>query len=99
MLPRRRVRTIGGLEAIVNERARPGYIDWLPLEHCFQIQSKALSLYDVKGQTVFPAYASDGSVATSMLMYLVISLQFCFVQPVQQAYLSAVNIPSKYFGH
>ena len=99
MLPKRRVRTIGGLEAIVNERARPGYIDWIPLEHCFSIQSKALSLYDVKGQTVFPAYAQDGSVATSMLMYLVIMLQFCFVQPVQQAYLSAVNIPAKYFGH
>ena len=98
MLPRRRVRTIGGLESIVNERARPGYIDWIPLEHCFQIQSKALSLYDVNGQTVFPAYAGDGSVATSMLMYLVIMLQFCFVQPVQQAYLSAVNIPAKYFG-
>lgn len=99
MLPRKRVRTIGGLEAIVNERARPGYIDWLPLEHCFQIQSKALSLYDVKGQTVFPAYAADGSVDTSMLMYLVIMLQFCFVQPVKQAFLSSVNIPAKYFGH
>ena len=98
MLPKKRVRTIGGLEAIVNERARPGYIDWLPLEHCFSIQSKALSLYDVKGQTVFPAYAADGSVATSMLMYLVIMIQFVFSQPVQQAYLSSVSIPAKYFG-
>ena len=99
MLKRRRPRTIAGREVVVNERARPGYIDWLPIDHMFQVQSKALSLYDVKGQVTFPAYASDGSVATSMLMYLVIMLQFADVQPQLGAYLSGVNIPKNYFGH
>lgn len=98
MLKRRQVKTIGGREAIVNERARPGYIDWLALAHWFQVQSKALSLYDVKGQVVFPAYGGTGQIAASMMMYMVVMLQFCSVQPRLNAYLSAVNIPSKYFG-
>lgn len=97
-LKKRRPRTIAGREVIVNERARPGYIDWLALAHWFQVQSKALSLYDVKGQVVFPTYGSSGGVATSMLMYLVILLQFASVQPRLNAYLSGVNIPKYYFG-
>lgn len=98
MLKKRRMRTIGGRTAIINERAKPGYIDWLALEHWFQVQSKALSLYDVKGQTVFPTYGASGGVAASMLMYLVIMLQFASVQPRLNAYLSAVTIPHNYFG-
>ena len=99
MMKKRRPRTIGGREALINERARPGYIDWLALAHWFQVQSKALSLYDVKGQVVFPAYGGTGQIAASMMMYMVIMLQFASVQPRLNAYLSAVNIPMKYFGH
>ena len=99
MLKKKRMRTIGGREVIVNERARPGYIDWLALEHWFQIQSKALSLYDVKGQVVFPTYGQSGGLASSMLMYLVIMLQIASVQPRLNAYLSGVTVPKYYFGH
>jgi hypothetical protein len=99
MLKKSRPRTIGGREVIVNERARPGYIDWLALEHWFQIQSKPLSLYDVKGQVVFPTYGASGGIAAGMLMYLVIMLQIASVQPRLNAYLSGVNIPRFYFGH
>jgi hypothetical protein len=99
MLKAKRPRTIGGREALINERARPGYIDWLALEHWFQIQSKALSLYDVKGQVVFPTYGGTGGIKTSMLMYLVIMLQFGSVQPRLNAYLSGINVPKYYFGH
>lgn len=99
MLKKERTRTIGGREVIVNERALPGYIDWIALEHWFQVQSKALSLYSVKGQVVFPTYGISGGVSASMLMYLVIMLQICSVQPRLNAYLSGVN-PTKYlFGH
>ncbi len=98
MLKRRRTRTIGGREAIVNERARPGFIDWLALAHWFQIQSKPLSLYDVRGQVVFPTYGGSGGISASMLMYLVIMIQFASVQPRLNAYLSGVNIPTRYFG-
>lgn len=98
LLKKRRMRTIGGREAIINERAKPGYIDWLALEHWFQVQSKALSLYDVKGQVVFPTYGASGGVSASMLMYLVIMLQFASVQPRLNAYLSGVTIPKYYFG-
>lgn len=99
MLKKRRPRTIAGREVIVNERARPGRIDWIALEHWFQIQSKALSLYDVKGQVVFPTYGLDGSISTSMLMYLVIMLQYASVQPQLNAFLTGVTIPKNYFGH
>ncbi len=99
MLKKERTRTIGGREVIVNERALPGYIDWLALEHWFQVQAKALSLYSVKGQVVFPTYGNSGGLSASMLMYLVIMLQVCSVQPRLNAYLSGVN-PTKYvFGH
>lgn len=98
MLKKKRMRTIGGREIIVNERAKPGYIDWLALEHWFQVQSKSLSMYDVKGQTVFPAYGASGGIASSMLMYLVIMLQFASVQPRLNAYLSGVTVPKYYFG-
>lgn len=98
MLKKRRARTIGGLEVIVNERARPGYIDWLALEHWFQIQSKPLSLYDVKGQVVFPTYGQSGGISAGMLMYLVIMIQVLSVQPRLNAFLSGVNIPKFYFG-
>jgi hypothetical protein len=98
MLPRKRVRTIGGREALVNERAKPGRIDWVAFAHWFQVQSKPLSLYDVKGQVVFPAYGSGGTIATSMMMYMVVMPQFASVQPRLNAYLSSVPIPSKYFG-
>jgi hypothetical protein len=99
MLQRKRTRTIGGREVIVNERARPGYIDWLALEHWFQVQSKALSLYSVKGQVVFPTYGSSGGVSASMLMYLVIMLQIVSTQPRLNAYLSGVNATKFFFGH
>ena len=99
VLKRKQASTIAGREVIVNERARPGYIDFLGLENWFQIQSKALSLYDVKGQVVFPTYGIDGSVATSMLMYMVIMPQVCATQPHLNAFLSGVNIPRNYFGH
>jgi hypothetical protein len=100
MLKKSRPRTIGGREVIVNERARPGYIDWLALEHWFQIQSKPLSLYDVKGSScVSRLYGASGGIAGSMLMYLVIMIQIASVQPRLNAYLSGVNIPKFYFGH
>lgn len=98
MMKKRRPRTIGGREVLVNERAKPGYIDWLALAHWFQVQSKALSLYDVKGQVVFPAYGNNGNIAAAMMMYLVIMFQTASVQPRLNAYLSNVNIPTRYFG-
>ena len=99
MLKKRRTRTIGGREVIVNERARPGYIDWLALEHWFQVQSKALSLYSVNNQTVFPTYGGTGGISASMLMYLVIMLQIASVQPRLNAYLSGVTPTKYFFGH
>ena len=99
MLKKRRMRTIGGREIILNTKAKPGYIDWLALEYWQQYQSKALAPYDVKGQTVFPTRGASGGIATGMLMYLVIMMQTASVQPRLNAYLSGVNIPKYYLGH
>lgn len=98
MLKKRRPRTIGGREVLVNERAKPGRIDWVAFEHWFQVQSKSLTMYDVKGQTVFPTYANTGSIAASMMMFLVILFQTVSVQPRLNAYLSAIPIGKYYFG-
>lgn len=97
-LKKRRPRTIAGRELIINERAKPGYIDWLALEHWFQVQSKALSYFDCKGETVFVTYGASGGIAASFLQYLVIMLQICAVQPRLNAYLNGVTIPHFYFG-
>jgi len=98
-LKKRRPDTIGGMPTIINERAKPGYLDFLPLEHYFQITSKPLSLYDVKGQVVFPAYGSDGSVATAYLMYMVIMWQMVSVQPGLNGYVSGFNAPRYLLWH
>ena len=98
LLPKNRVRTIGGRMVLVNERAKPGRIDWVAFAHWFQVFSKNLSLYDVKGQVVFPAYSVGGTVAASMMMYMVLMFQVASVQPRLNAYLSSVPIPTKYFG-
>lgn len=99
MLKKRRMRTIGGREALINERGKPGRIDWVAFEHWFTVQSKALSLYDLKGQVVFPAYGTSGAIATMMMMYMVILFQVASVQPRLNAYLSSVPIPRYYLGH
>lgn len=92
-------RTIAGREVLTNERAAPGLLDFLALEHWFRLEVKALDFYEVAGQTVFPIYGQDGGLATSMIFYMVAQMQIGNGQPRAGAYMSNINIPKFFFGH
>lgn len=90
---------IAGREMLVNERAVPGIIDFLALKHWFRIETKPLDMYDVGGQTLFPAYGASGGLESTMIFYLVTMVQTGLAQPRMDAYLNNVAIPPNYFGH
>jgi hypothetical protein len=55
-------------------------------------------MYEVGGQTIFPAYGISGGVASSMLMYLVQMVQTGTSNPRAAGVLSGITIPRGYFG-
>jgi hypothetical protein len=98
MLKKRAPTVIGGRELLVNERAKPGIIDFLALKHWFRIETKALDYYEVGGQTVFPAYGASGGIAATLMFYLVLMVQVGNGQPRLGAYLNNISIPKGFFG-
>jgi hypothetical protein len=99
MLKRKAPTQIAGRELLVNERAKPGIIDFLGLKHWFRIEGHPLDYYEVGGQTIFPAYGGSGGLASSMIFYLVTGVQVGNAQPRIGAYMNGVSIPKGYFGH
>lgn len=99
MLKKRAPTVIAGRELLVNERAKPGIIDFLGLKHWFRIETKALDYYEVGGQTIFPAYGGSGGLAAKMMFYLVLMNQVGNGQPRIGAYMNNITIPPGYFGH
>lgn len=89
---------IAGREMLVNERAKPGYLDFLALKHWFRIEGHPLDYYEVGGQTIFPAYGASGGLAASMIFYLVTGVQVGNGQPRLGAFASGITIPKFYFG-
>jgi len=98
MLKKKAPAVIAGRELLVNERAKPGIIDFLGLENWFRIETKALDYYEVAGQTIFPAYGLSGGLESSMIFYLVTMVQAGNYAPRLGAFLSNVTIPHTYFG-
>jgi hypothetical protein len=99
MLAKKSSSTMAGYEKIVNPRAIPGRIDFLALKKWGRLEAKPLDLYEVDGQTTFPAYAADGSIATSNMSWLLLGCQVGSWLPRINAYISNVTIPKNYFGH
>lgn len=99
MLKKKAPTVIAGRELLVNERAKPGIIDFLGLENWFRIETKSLDYYEVAGQTVFPAYGASGGIASKMLFYLVLMTQIGNGQPRIGAYMNNITIPAGYFGN
>lgn len=99
MLKKSPAGTMGGRPILVNERAVPGLIDFLALDHWFRIETQPLDYYDVDGQVVFPAYGGSGGLAASMLSYLVLMVQVGNGQPRLGAYMNGITIPAGYFGN
>jgi hypothetical protein len=98
MLPKRQVTTIGGREILRNVRAKTGRIDFLNFKHWFRLETKALDMYEVGGQTLFPTYGASGGINSTMIFYLTIMCQFGLGQPRREAYMGNVTIPKFYFG-
>lgn len=99
MLKKNAPTQIAGRELLVNERAKPGLIDFLGLKHWFRIEGHPLDYYEVGGQTMFPAYGESGGLAGSCMFYLVTGTQAGNGQPRIGAYMNGISIPKGYFAH
>jgi hypothetical protein len=91
--------SMAGYEMIVNPRAIPGIIDFLALKQWGRLEAKPLDMYEVDGQTTFPQYAADGSVATTNMFWMTMGVQIGSWMPRINAFISNVTIPRSYFGH
>lgn len=98
MLKKRQGTTIAGREILRNVRAKTGRIDFLNFKHWFRLETKALGMHDVGGQTLFPVYGASGGLDSSLIFYLEIMCQFGLGQPRKESYMNNITIPRFYFG-
>jgi hypothetical protein len=89
---------MAGYEIVENPRAIPGIIDFFPLKQWGRLEAKPLDMYEVDGQTTFPQYASDGSVATTNMFWMIMGVQVGSWMPRLNAALTGWTIPKGYFG-
>jgi hypothetical protein len=92
-------KTIAGREMLVNERAKPGILDFLALNHWFRIEGQELDNFEVGGQTVFPTYGASGGLAASMITYMWQGLQIGNENARLGGYMNGISIPRYFFGH
>jgi len=99
MLHKRQVSTMAGREILRNIRARPGIIHAINFKRLFRLETKALDMYEVGGQTVFPTYAADGGVNSTMIFYLTMMAQMGCDGPRNAFFIGPnVALPGGYFG-
>lgn len=99
MLKKRQSTTIAGREILRNVRAKTGRIDFLNFKHWFRLETKALGMHDVGGQTLFPVYGASGGLDSSLIFYMETMVQAGLGQPRREAYMNNITIPKYYFGH
>ena len=99
MLKKKAPTVIAGREFLVNPRAKPGRVDFLPLKEWWRIETRKEDYIEVEGQTAFPAYGASGGIASSVLFYLATVLQFGTSQPRLNAFYNNFAIPTGYFGN
>lgn len=96
MLPKRPPKTMGGYQSVPSIHAQPGRIDGLCLKCWFRCEDQPIDYYEVGGQTLFPAYASDGGLQTSMLFYIWTGVQVGQANVRKGCYSDANPIPAGY---
>lgn len=99
MLAEKTPDSMAGYEIVVNPRAIPGIIDFLALKQWGRLEAKPLDMYEVDGQTTFPQYAADGSVATTSMFWMLLGVQVGSWMPRINAFINNFTIPKGYFGH
>ncbi len=99
MLKKSPPKTFGGRPIHASIHAVPGRIDGLSLSHWGRSQIQPLDYYEVNGQTLFPIYASDGAITTSVVLYLWLGFNIFVDNPRANVYSTSNAIPSGYFGN
>lgn len=99
MLKKELPTTIAGREILRNVRAKTGRIDFINFKHWFRLETKAVGMHDVGGQTLFPVYGSSGGLDSSLIFYIEGMCNYGVGQPRRDAYMPNITIPKYYFGH
>jgi hypothetical protein len=99
MLKKNMPTAIAGREFLLNVRAKPGRIDGLNLAHWFRLETKALDLHEVGGQTLFPIYGASGGLNASQIFYYEAMETLGLAQPRRDCYMPNITILRQYFGH
>jgi hypothetical protein len=99
MLKKNMPTAIAGREFLLNVRAKPGRLDGLNLKHWFRLETKALDLHEVGGQTLFPIYGASGGLNSSQIFYYEAMETLGLGQPRRDCYMPTITIPPRYFGH
>jgi hypothetical protein len=98
MLKREASTTIGGRRFLINERAVPGYIDFLALKNASMVETKSIDFYDVGGQTLFGLVGASGGQASGLVFYMVAEMNLVWVQTRMNAFLSGIAIEKGLYG-
>lgn len=98
MLKREASSTIAGRRWLINERAVPGYIDFLALKNASMVSTKDIDFYDVGGQTLFGLIGQSGGQASGLVFYMVAELNLIWVQTRMNAFLNGISIEHGLFG-
>lgn len=99
MLMKTAPKTFGGRPIKCSNHATPGRIDGLALKHWGRAQIQPIDYYEVNGQTIFPIYADDGGLESSMITYWWVGFNVFNDTPTAGVYSTGNAIPSSYFGH
>jgi hypothetical protein len=98
MLKREASSTISGRRFLINERAVPGYIDFLALKNASMVETKSIDFYDVGGQTLFGLVGESGGQASGLVFYMVAELNLIWVQTRMNGFLNGISILPYLYG-
>lgn len=98
MLKKERPSEMGGIPILLNNRAKPGRVDVIPLDNFWRLEVKPMDYYDVGGQTVFPAIGGSGGITSSNLFYMVVGTQIGINNARLNGYMSNCSIPAGLLG-
>lgn len=98
MLKREASLTIAGRRFLVNERAVPGYIDFLALKNASMVETKSMDFYDVGGQTLFGLIGQSGGQASGLVFYMVAEINLIWVQTRLNGFLNGISIEHGIYG-
>lgn len=93
-MKKNRVKSLAGHQLVTNIHALPARVDLLCLKYWGRVESKPCALFDVDGITIFPLYATDGSVATSQAFYFVTGMQVFTSRARSGAYVDTLSKPT-----